>query len=63
MIAAHFDEVWERADCAKMCDHCREPKEPKLVDITKHCHTVLKLIAQAASSDTKLTGEFSRTGF
>uniref|UniRef100_A0A1B6JNR2 ATP-dependent DNA helicase n=1 Tax=Homalodisca liturata TaxID=320908 RepID=A0A1B6JNR2_9HEMI len=55
MIARHFDEVWDRADCDRMCDHCRMPREPKQVDVTKHCRTVYKLLAHAASSDTKLT--------
>uniref|UniRef100_A0A1B6M5M1 ATP-dependent DNA helicase n=1 Tax=Graphocephala atropunctata TaxID=36148 RepID=A0A1B6M5M1_9HEMI len=55
MIACHFDEVWDRADCDRMCDHCRAPREPKQVDVTKHCRTVYKLLGHAASSDTKLT--------
>ncbi|XP_054282691.1 ATP-dependent DNA helicase Q1-like [Macrosteles quadrilineatus] len=57
MIASHFDEVWDRADCNQMCDHCRAPREPKKVDVTKHCRTIYKLLAQAAASDTKMTAQ------
>lgn len=39
-----------------MCDHCRYPKAPKKVDITKHCNSIYKLISHAAAADKKLTG-------
>ncbi|XP_075231518.1 ATP-dependent DNA helicase Q1-like [Lycorma delicatula] len=57
IIASHFDETWESTDCNKMCDHCKDSREPKKVDITKHCQSVYKLMAQASSNDTKLTAQ------
>lgn len=57
IIASHFDEKWESMDCNRMCDHCRSPKQPKQVDITKHCVSIYKLISHAAALDTKLTAQ------
>ncbi|XP_068084360.1 ATP-dependent DNA helicase Q1 [Anabrus simplex] len=57
IIASHFDEVWENKDCKAMCDHCRQPRERKEVEIKEYCSALYQVISNAAGSDTKLTGQ------
>nr|CAD7393695.1 unnamed protein product [Timema cristinae] len=57
IIASHFDEAWESQDCNRMCDHCRHPRETKEVVITEHCRSLFKIMANAASMDSRLTGQ------
>nr|CAD7592218.1 unnamed protein product [Timema genevievae] len=57
IIASHFDEAWESQDCNRMCDHCRHPRETKEIVITEHCRSLFKIMANAASMDSRLTGQ------
>nr|CAD7441502.1 unnamed protein product [Timema bartmani] len=57
IIASHFDEAWESQDCNRMCDHCRHPRETKEIVITEHCLSLFKIMANAASMDSRLTGQ------
>nr|CAD7569094.1 unnamed protein product [Timema californicum] len=57
IIASHFDEAWESQDCNRMCDHCRHPRETKEVVITEYCRSLFKIMANAASMDSRLTGQ------
>ncbi|KAG7169963.1 ATP-dependent DNA helicase Q1-like [Homarus americanus] len=43
MIAEHFDERWETADCQGMCDHCKAPREVKNLDIAKYGQKLVDL--------------------
>ncbi|XP_042879108.1 ATP-dependent DNA helicase Q1-like [Penaeus japonicus] len=56
MIAEHFDERWEASDCMGMCDHCREPREKKKVDLTKYGQQLVDILTNAASLKERLTG-------
>lgn len=56
MIAEHFDERWEASDCMGMCDHCREPREKKKVDVTKYGQQLVDILTNAASLKERLTG-------
>eukprot|EP00095_Tigriopus_kingsejongensis_P001261 maker-scaffold374_size191929-snap-gene-0.37 protein:Tk01261 transcript:maker-scaffold374_size191929-snap-gene-0.37-mRNA-1 annotation:"1-like protein" len=57
IIADHFDEVWESRDCNEMCDSCqgsgKESAGP--LDVTQYAQAVLKIMAQAALLDVKMT--------
>nr|XP_045593839.1 ATP-dependent DNA helicase Q1-like isoform X2 [Procambarus clarkii] len=57
IIAEHFDERWETADCRGMCDHCKAPRETKNLDTTKYGEHLLMILTKAASLDQKLTGQ------
>ncbi|XP_071532180.1 ATP-dependent DNA helicase Q1-like isoform X2 [Panulirus ornatus] len=57
IIAEHFDERWETADCQSMCDHCRTPRETKNLDTTKYGEHILMILTKATSMDQKLTGQ------
>lgn len=57
IIAEHFDERWESADCRGMCDHCRTPRETKNLDTTKYGENVLLILTKAASMNERLTGQ------
>ncbi|XP_052270271.1 ATP-dependent DNA helicase Q1-like isoform X3 [Dreissena polymorpha] len=55
MIARYFGEVWEASQCNKMCDHCNSSYESEKKDITEYCSSVMKILDNADSSDSKLT--------
>ncbi|OAD51993.1 ATP-dependent DNA helicase Q1 [Eufriesea mexicana] len=55
LIASHFEETWTRSDCAKMCDHCRKPKENKQVNIVSHCRQLYQIMTKAVQNETRLT--------
>lgn len=57
LIAEHFDEAWETADCAGMCDHCRTPREVKMLDLTDYGDKLLMILQKSASLDQRLTGQ------
>lgn len=57
LIAEHFDEAWETADCAGMCDHCRIPREVKMLDLTDYGDKLLMILQKSASLDQRLTGK------
>ncbi|KAM4747169.1 ATP-dependent DNA helicase Q1 [Rhinophrynus dorsalis] len=55
LIAQHFDEVWDSAQCNKMCDNCCSEKTYDKVDITKYSRDIVKILDQAHQMDEKLT--------
>lgn len=57
IIAEHFDEAWETADCAGMCDHCKTPREVKMLDLSDYGDKLLMILEKSASIDQRLTGK------
>ncbi|KAF7988699.1 hypothetical protein HCN44_001272 [Aphidius gifuensis] len=55
LIANHFEEKWNKNDCAEMCDHCRCPKKIKETDIGNYCRQIYQIIDKALKTDTNLT--------
>ncbi|XP_056338614.1 ATP-dependent DNA helicase Q1 isoform X3 [Oenanthe melanoleuca] len=55
LIAHHFDEVWDSANCNRMCDNCCREKACEKMDITGYCRDLIKIIEQAGSMNEKLT--------
>ncbi|XP_073477517.1 ATP-dependent DNA helicase Q1 [Aquarana catesbeiana] len=55
LIAQHFDEVWDSAQCNKMCDNCNASKTYDKVDVIDYCRDILKILEQADQMDEKLT--------
>ncbi|KAM4675412.1 ATP-dependent DNA helicase Q1 isoform 2-T2 [Discoglossus pictus] len=55
VIAEHFDEVWDSAQCNQMCDNCCRDKAYDKVDITKYGRHIVKILQQAQELDEKLT--------
>ncbi|OWK59565.1 ATP-dependent DNA helicase Q1 [Lonchura striata] len=55
LIAHHFDEVWDSANCNRMCDNCCREKECEMMDVTGYCRDLIKILEQADSMSEKLT--------
>ncbi|XP_066446841.1 ATP-dependent DNA helicase Q1 isoform X2 [Eleutherodactylus coqui] len=55
LIAQHFDEVWDSAQCDRMCDNCRSEKNCEKVDIADYGRDVVKVLRHAEQIDEKLT--------
>ncbi|KAJ1164916.1 hypothetical protein NDU88_005348 [Pleurodeles waltl] len=55
LIAQHFDEVWDSANCNKMCDNCCREKLFEKIDITGYCKDLVKILQQAEKMEEKLT--------
>lgn len=55
IIAQHFDEVWDSAQCNQMCDNCSSVKNCDDVDISDYGRDVVKILQQADKMDEKLT--------
>nr|XP_023025690.1 ATP-dependent DNA helicase Q1-like [Leptinotarsa decemlineata] len=55
LIAEHFEDTWNQADCVKMCDHCRYPKKIINYDISRALQDILTLIEAASMKEIKLT--------
>ncbi|XP_030071152.1 ATP-dependent DNA helicase Q1 [Microcaecilia unicolor] len=55
LIAHHFDEVWDSANCNRMCDNCCTEKCYENIDVTGYCKDLVKIIEQADQMDEKLT--------
>ena len=55
LIAAHFEETWNKSDCAEMCDQCRKSKEKKEVNIVTYCRQLYEILTKAVKSETRLT--------
>ncbi|XP_033333593.2 ATP-dependent DNA helicase Q1 isoform X1 [Megalopta genalis] len=55
LIATHFEETWNKKDCAEMCDHCRKPSERKDTNIAPYCRQLYQILTKAVQSDTRLT--------
>ncbi|MEE6477392.1 hypothetical protein FKM82_011497 [Ascaphus truei] len=55
LIAQHFDEVWDSAQCNKMCDNCCSEKTYETADIASYARDIVKILEQANRIDEKLT--------
>ncbi|KAK3583264.1 hypothetical protein CHS0354_011151 [Potamilus streckersoni] len=57
VIASHFGEVWDKAHCNGMCDHCDPAKQKSTQnkDVTKYCQDVLTVLDHAKRLDQRLT--------
>lgn len=55
LIACHFDEVWESANCNRMCDNCCRENSLEKKDITGYCRDLIKILEQADNMSEKLT--------
>ncbi|XP_023784017.1 ATP-dependent DNA helicase Q1 [Cyanistes caeruleus] len=55
LIAHHFDEVWDSANCNRMCDNCCRENACEKMDITGYCRDIIKILEQADSMSEKLT--------
>ncbi|NXT38458.1 RECQ1 helicase, partial [Pelecanoides urinatrix] len=55
LIAQHFDEVWDSANCNRMCDNCCRENSCEKMDITGYCRDLIKILEQAENMSEKLT--------
>nr|XP_009670182.1 PREDICTED: ATP-dependent DNA helicase Q1 [Struthio camelus australis]XP_009670183.1 PREDICTED: ATP-dependent DNA helicase Q1 [Struthio camelus australis]XP_009670184.1 PREDICTED: ATP-dependent DNA helicase Q1 [Struthio camelus australis]XP_009670185.1 PREDICTED: ATP-dependent DNA helicase Q1 [Struthio camelus australis] len=55
LIAHHFDEVWDSANCNRMCDNCCRENSFQKIDITEYCRDLIKILEQAENMSEKLT--------
>ncbi|NXW73714.1 RECQ1 helicase, partial [Hirundo rustica] len=55
LIAHHFDEVWDSANCNRMCDNCCRENACEKMDVTGYCRDLIKILEQADSMSEKLT--------
>lgn len=55
LIACHFDEVWESANCNRMCDNCCRENSLEKKDITGYYRDLIKILEQADNMSEKLT--------
>lgn len=57
LIAEHFDEAWETSDCVGMCDHCKIPREVKMMELGDYGQKLLLILEKSSSMDQRLTGK------
>ncbi|XP_069807331.1 ATP-dependent DNA helicase Q1 [Dendropsophus ebraccatus] len=55
LIAKHFDEVWDSAQCNQMCDTCSSERSCEAVDISDYGRAILQILRRAADLEEKLT--------
>ncbi|KAM9293530.1 ATP-dependent DNA helicase Q1 isoform 2-T5 [Morus bassanus] len=55
LIAHHFDEVWDSANCNRMCDNCCRDNSCEKMDITGCCRDLIRILEQAENMSEKLT--------
>ncbi|XP_056408937.1 ATP-dependent DNA helicase Q1 isoform X2 [Hyla sarda] len=55
LIAKHFDEVWDSAQCNQMCDNCSSHKDCEEADVGDYARDVVKILRHAEQMDEKLT--------
>lgn len=55
LIAQHFEEVWDVANCNKFCDFCKKKSSLVYYDITSICSTLHRIIEAANEKEGKLT--------
>ncbi|XP_074907466.1 ATP-dependent DNA helicase Q1 isoform X3 [Buteo buteo] len=55
LIAHHFDEVWDSANCNRMCDNCCRESSCEKMDVTGYCRDLIKILEQAENMSEKLT--------
>lgn len=56
IIAQHFGEVWESAQCDEMCDNCKSKKETTRLPLKDYVKALKSILMQAESMEAKLTG-------
>ncbi|KAG5670968.1 hypothetical protein PVAND_001196 [Polypedilum vanderplanki] len=59
-FSKYFTEVWNEENCGKMCDSCYYKNNTRLItpakiNILPHYQSILKILDNASSSDTKMT--------
>jgi len=57
LIAQHFSEQWSSVECSRMCDHCLESDEARLVktDVSVYIRQLLSILSNAKSCNQRLT--------
>lgn len=55
LIAHHFDEAWDSANCNKMCDNCCRMESFEKMDVTNHCRDLIKILKQVDQMREKFT--------
>ncbi|XP_062990866.1 ATP-dependent DNA helicase Q1 [Elgaria multicarinata webbii] len=55
LIAHHFDEAWDSANCNKMCDNCCREEPFEKMDVTGHCRDLIKILKQVDQMREKFT--------
>nr|XP_060632576.1 ATP-dependent DNA helicase Q1 [Anolis sagrei ordinatus]XP_060632577.1 ATP-dependent DNA helicase Q1 [Anolis sagrei ordinatus]XP_060632578.1 ATP-dependent DNA helicase Q1 [Anolis sagrei ordinatus] len=55
LIAQHFDEAWDSANCNKMCDNCCREEPFEKIDVTGHCLDIIKILKQVDCKKEKFT--------
>ncbi|XP_066490364.1 ATP-dependent DNA helicase Q1 [Tiliqua scincoides] len=55
LIAHHFDEAWDSANCNKMCDNCCRTESFEKIDVTDHCRDLIKILKRVDQMKEKFT--------
>nr|XP_020669434.1 ATP-dependent DNA helicase Q1 [Pogona vitticeps] len=55
LIAHHFDEAWDSANCNKMCDNCCREETCEKMDVTRHCRDLIKILKHGDQKKEKFT--------
>ena len=55
IIARHFGEVWNSAQCAEMCDICLSKVGTIKVDVTQRCADLLTVLDAAGATEQRVT--------
>ncbi|CAI5786444.1 ATP-dependent DNA helicase Q1 [Podarcis lilfordi] len=55
LIAHHFDEAWDSANCNKMCDNCCREESFEKMDVTGHCRDLVNILKQVDQMREKFT--------
>ncbi|XP_042326030.1 ATP-dependent DNA helicase Q1 isoform X2 [Sceloporus undulatus] len=55
LIAHHFDEAWDSANCNKMCDNCCREESFENMNVTGHCQDLIKILKQVDHMKEKFT--------
>ncbi|KAJ7329236.1 hypothetical protein JRQ81_015410 [Phrynocephalus forsythii] len=55
LIAHHFDEAWDSANCNKMCDNCCREETSEKMDVAEHCKDLVKILKHGEQKKEKFT--------
>ncbi|XP_044766647.1 ATP-dependent DNA helicase Q1-like [Coccinella septempunctata] len=55
LIAQHFEEVWDKENCNKLCDFCKKNSPLVYYDVASACKTLHRIITAANEKEGKLT--------
>lgn len=55
LIAEHFDEVWDAAQCDRMCDHCKGGVVAEEASVVRHARGLIAILRHAQQKQEKLT--------